>query len=90
MAKLQSIVDQLRQMALHSDLNKRHAAAIIDGSKVASMASNNDRTCHKVFRHINNTSICCSTHAEVNAIRGASKYLHGKQQRILQDFYDCN
>lgn len=83
MPKIQSIIDQLVPMALQVTLNKRHAAAIISGGRVLSKATNDDRTRQKVFRHVHNTSNCCSSHAEMNAIRKARLLLCGKRPRIL-------
>lgn len=83
MTKIQSIVRQLVPLALQVLLNKRHAAAIISGGHVLSEATNDERTRQKVFRHLHNTSNCCSSHAEMNAIRKARLLLCGKRPRIL-------
>jgi len=68
---IQAIVNKLKIMALQSTLNKRHAAAVVIGSKIITSAINSERTYNKVFAHINGRATCCSTHAEVAAIRKA-------------------
>ncbi len=71
MPKILSVVNQLVSVALKSSLNKRHAAAILSNGRIASIGMNNERTHQKIFRHLHNTSVCCSTHAEMDAIRKA-------------------
>lgn len=83
MSKIQTIVNQLRSLALSSQLNKRHAAAVIMNGKIITKASNTERTHQKFFHCVHNTSICCSTHAEMDAIRKAYFYLHWEKQYIL-------
>jgi hypothetical protein len=85
MPKIQVIVDRLRTLALSSQLNKRHAAAVVIGSKIVTSAANDERTHNKVFAHLHGSSVCCSTHAEIGALRKARSYLCGQRPRILQD-----
>jgi tRNA(Arg) A34 adenosine deaminase TadA len=85
MPKIQVIVDRLRMLALSSQLNKRHAAAVVIGSKIITSAANDERTHNKVFAHLHRSSVCCSTHAEIGALRKARSYLCGQRPRILQD-----
>lgn len=75
MPKIQTVVNQLKTLALKSQLNKRHAAAVIINGTIVTTAMNSDRTYQKAFRSIHNTSICCSTHAEMEAIRKAQHIL---------------
>lgn len=69
---MQNMVNQLKPMALEQkDLNKRHAAGIFDGGKWLSFGVNSNRTYNKAFSYIHGSSICCSTHAEIDALRKA-------------------
>ncbi len=77
---IQSIVNKLRTLALTSTLNKRHAAAVVIGSKIITSAINSERTYNKLLTHINGQPTCCSTHAEVAALR---KALYRQKQCIL-------
>lgn len=71
MTKIQNIVNHLKVLALNSQLNKKHAAAVIINGSIITTGLNTNRTYQKSFRHLYNTSICCSTHAEMEAIRKA-------------------
>jgi tRNA(Arg) A34 adenosine deaminase TadA len=79
MSRIESIVSQLKVLAIEGKLKSRHAAAIVINGKILAMGVNNDRTYNKSLKKTRNTSICCSMHAEVSAIRKAL----GKRKCIL-------
>jgi deoxycytidylate deaminase len=73
------IVNILKTHASEVGLRFRHAAAIINNGRILSIGINNDRTYNSFLHSFKNTSICCSTHAEMAAIHKFKR----KDRRIL-------
>ena len=71
MSRIENIVLQLKEIANMSTLRSKHAAAVIINNKILSTGINTDRTYNRSMKKSRNTSICCSTHAEISAIRKA-------------------